>query len=113
MNSFVELLKDEPTVIGKSMLWITSRKITDDQRVEKIQKRIAKKERKIEVLAKTSKKILTEREEIHKKKELITREIEERNSKIEEERKAPTLEGVSSSVEELYYFFMHWFNKLD
>ncbi len=56
---------------------------------------------------------MTEQEEIRKKIEQVTRELEEKNSKIEEEHKAPTLEVVSSSVEELYYFFIHWFNKLD
>ena len=97
--SFKNLIKDEPRNKGRSVIFKVSPQVKDELNVQKLTKRISKKEKKLEILSKTQLASFKEREKIIKRRSEIERLQKAEKSKIEEEKKEPTLDTLSMELE--------------
>ena len=87
---FKNLLKDEPMAKGRSVIFRISPNLKDELDVKKLNKRISKKERKLEILSKTTRLSYQEREKIIKRKTDLEKQRIQAESRIEEEKKEQT-----------------------
>ena len=88
INSFLDLLEDEPSALGGRSAVLTLPKETKEKiRIEKLQKSLKKKKRDWKLSMK-QKKVFEEHENIKKKKVKIEDDLKKRDLKIQIEEKS-------------------------
>ncbi len=100
LNSFKKLLEDEPIVSGKSMMFTLNPKMKNDLMIRKLDKKIQKKEKRLDILTKATKQSFIEKDKIMKKKKEMEARKQELNNQIEEEEKEIPIEELAKSLEE-------------
>ncbi len=76
-------------------------KVKEEIKINKLSKKIEKKEKGLEILSKSAKQKLVEREEIIKKKKELEEKKDSEETKIQEEKKEPTAEGFIKELVEM------------
>ena len=83
------------------MIFTVPKKEKEQQTLNKMSKKIIKKEKKINRLAHITKRILLEKEALKQDKESMLEEIPKNESQIEEEEKGITTDEFSNRVSEI------------
>ena len=86
---------------GRFRIFVLSKKEIDKSKLNRLSKKIEKKEKRIKILAQNVEKTVEEQEKIELKKQLFEAELIKEADKIEEEKKENSMEEISSSIEDL------------
>lgn len=94
-------LNEEQAVNGRSRIFVLSNKQKEASKLNRLSKKIEKKEKRIRVLAQHVKNTVEEQEKIQLKKKLFEDELKKQSDQIEEEKRENSIDQISSSIEDL------------
>ena len=97
----MDLLEEEPVALGRNTIFTVPKKFKEIERIEKIGKKIKKKEKNIDYLKNTIKKNLEAKQSFSKKQEELKQLMIQEESKMEMEIKPLSKEEVNQQLESM------------
>ena len=108
--SFLKLVQGQPVMVGRSTIFTVSSELKERERINKLSKKIEKKEKRLELLAQTSRKSFAEKEKFQVKKKKVEEEIIKAQDVMVAEEKTKSKEELVRDVEKMYDFLISQLN---